>query len=147
MAARIATIGFTKKSLSRFISLLKSTRVSNLVDTRLRPHSQLSGFAKSEDLEFILQHFGISYKHCPNLAPTDDLLRKYRADRDWATYEEGYRLLIQRRDALRTIEREAQDGGVVCLLCSEHEPSRCHRRILAEMFAVEHPNCDILHLQ
>ena len=144
----LARVQREKETLQRRLERAEpSAHVASLVDTRPRPHSQLSGFAKSEDLAFILQQFGTGYKHCPNLVPTDDLLRKYRDDRGWISYEEGYRLLIQGRDASRTIEREAQDGGVVCLVCSEHEPSRCHRRVLAAMFAVDHRDCDIVHLQ
>jgi uncharacterized protein (DUF488 family) len=146
LAIRIATIGFTKKSLSSFVGLLRSANVAEVLDTRLRPNSQLSGFAKSDDLAFILKQFAIAYRHDSSLAPTDELLRTYRSDRDWISYEAAYRDLIRGRGALRILEDEVQSGGVVCLLCSEHEPTRCHRRVLAEMYSADHPGCDIMHL-
>ena len=43
------TIGFTQKSAERFFTLLKEHQVSVLVDIRLKPDSQLSGWAKRQD--------------------------------------------------------------------------------------------------
>ena len=147
MSVCLATIGFTKKPLSAFVSLLQSAGVTKVVDTRLRPNSQLSGFAKSDDLSFILSQFGIGYTHCPTLAPSDELLRQYRSDHDWPKYEQRYRELIRERAALDALEKEMSDGHAVCLLCSEHSATKCHRRVLAEMYESEHPGCAVVHLQ
>lgn len=147
MRIRIATIGFTKKPLSTFIELLHSAGVTKVIDTRLRPNSQLSGFAKSDDLSFILGRFGIAYEHCPILTPTDALLRQYRTDHDWDKYELGYRSLIEERYGIEAMERAVVDGQVPCLLCSEDSPAKCHRRVLAEMYASKHADAGIVHLQ
>ncbi len=42
----VYTIGFAGKSLQQFVSLLKRAHVTRLIDVRLRPGSQLSGFAR-----------------------------------------------------------------------------------------------------
>ena len=56
----IFTIGHTKKSLERFIRLLQDAEVDAVIDIRLRNTSQLAGFAKRDDLAFILREgFGI----------------------------------------------------------------------------------------
>lgn len=60
---------FFKKSLRHFIELLKVSNVTNLVDIRLNNTSQLAGYAKKDDLEYILELVGIEYKHDPSLAP------------------------------------------------------------------------------
>ena len=33
-----------------------------------------------------------------------------------------------------------------CLLCSEHTPEKCHRRLLAEYLKQTNTNIDIVHL-
>ena len=63
MSTDLFTIGFAKKSLRQFVELLKKSNVQHLVDTRLNNTSQLSGFAKKNDLEFVLNLVGISYTH------------------------------------------------------------------------------------
>ncbi|MFC6602081.1 hypothetical protein ACFQDF_11660 [Ectobacillus funiculus] len=43
---KIATIGFSKKNLRKFLGFLKDAEVTCLVDTRLNNTSQLSGLRK-----------------------------------------------------------------------------------------------------
>ena len=52
---KLCTIGFTQKSADRFFGLLAEARVTRLVDIRLKPGGQLSGFANSRDLPFFLE--------------------------------------------------------------------------------------------
>ena len=75
----LATIGFTKKSARRFFELLRESGVSRVVDVRLNNASQLAGFAKKNDLEWLLAELcGMDYIHLPSLAPSKELLRDYR---------------------------------------------------------------------
>jgi len=61
----LCTIGFAKKSLRKFIGLLQDAGVTKVIDIRLHNTSQLAGYAKRDDLEFILETFGIAYEHVP----------------------------------------------------------------------------------
>ena len=76
----ICTIGYTKKSLEHFVRLLQEAGVDAVIDIRLRNTSQLAGFAKRDDLAFLLcKGFGIKYEHHPELAPTPEILDAYKA--------------------------------------------------------------------
>jgi uncharacterized protein (DUF488 family) len=127
------TIGFTQLGLAEFIGLLRGAGVDALIDTRLRNTSQLAGWAKRDDLAFLLREgFGIAYEHVEPFAPTDTLLDGYRANRDWEAYAAAYGTLLAQRDAAiigRDLLRRYQSP---CLLCSEPTPDYCHRRLLAE---------------
>ena len=129
---RIVTIGFTKKPARRFFGLLRDSGVKRVLDVRLNNASQLSGFAKRDDLAWFLDQLcAIGYVHEPRLAPTSTLLSDYRKKRiDWDTYTTRFLDLMHERRVDETIPRELLDGG--CLLCSEHQPHRCHRRLVAE---------------
>ncbi len=81
---RLYSIGFTKKSAEKFFGLLRDHRVGCLIDVRLHPGGQLSGFARKSDLPYLLSQLaGCDYRHLPILAPTAEILGDYRRDHDW----------------------------------------------------------------
>ena len=49
---KLFTVGFTKKNAEYFFNLLKNASVKKIIDTRINNTSQLSGFAKGNDLKF-----------------------------------------------------------------------------------------------
>ena len=143
---KIFTIGFTKKSAQEFFTLLSHAGVKTLVDARLNPDSQLSGFAKRRDLPYFLRALGnIDYTHTDLLAPTKSLLQRYRKhDNDWDLYVRDFNELIRQRRIESRFTPEQMDHA--CLLCSEHTADRCHRRLVAEYFSQHWNNVDIHHL-
>jgi len=143
---RVYTIGFTKKSAEQFFKAIRESGAQRVVDVRLNNVSQLAGFSKRDDLRYFLREIcGIDYVQLPELAPTQDLLDRYRkGDRDWAAYEHDFQTLIRRRRIEDTVPRELIDGG--CLLCSEDKPERCHRRLVAEYLHNCWGGLEIVHL-
>jgi uncharacterized protein (DUF488 family) len=140
------TIGFTQKSLREFVTLLREGVVDGVVDIRQNNTSQLAGFAKRDDLAFILETQGIGYLEEKRLAPTPDLLKRYHAGLPWSEYvPEFEQMLAERplRDILRGIEDRFERP---CLLCAEPTPEHCHRRLVAEAFARLEPGLEIQHL-
>ena len=140
---KIYTIGFTKKTLEDFISRLKRSNIQRIVDIRLNTTSQLAGFAKSPDLEFILKQFGIEYVSIKSLAPDKALLDKYRKDKNWKEYVDNFKALMNTRNARKTLDDLQLDKKTSCFLCSEDKPEKCHRRLVAEMLD---KNFEIVHL-
>jgi uncharacterized protein (DUF488 family) len=141
------TIGFTRKSAERFFGLLESAGVRRLVDVRLNVTSQLAGFTKQNDLRFFLKAIsGIDYLHLEDAAPSKSLLDGYKkGGLSWEDYEEGYEALLKERNASGWLPSILRSGD--CFLCSEHEPTRCHRRLLAEFCAEIMENVGICHLR
>jgi uncharacterized protein (DUF488 family) len=141
------TLGFTQKSAEQFFGLLHQNGVNVLVDTRLKPDSQLSGFAKQRDLPFFLkQLIDCDYRHEPLMSPTEDLLNQYRLDKSWPQYETRFNQLLHERNLIAHLDRDWWAVHSACLLCSEHEPDYCHRRLVAEYLAAYWPEVDIKHL-
>ncbi len=143
---KLYTIGFTGKPAEKFFSLLKNAGVTNLVDTRINNVSQLSGFAKGLDLKYFAKEIAnISYEHNVDLAPTKELLAKYRKKKiDWPAYEIEYLNLLDMRKIGQKINIESLHEN--CLLCSEHTPEKCHRRLLAEYLKNIKNEIEIVHL-
>ncbi|WP_285466713.1 DUF488 family protein [Vibrio sp. D420a] len=143
----IFTIGFTKKSAETFFDFVKTNDVKTMIDVRLNNVSQLAGFAKRDDLKFFLKELcDAEYVHLPELAPTKEMLNPYKkGDMSWREYEDKFLNLMAIRNIEKQITPSMLDHG--CLLCSEHEPHLCHRRLVVE-YLNEHSglNLTIKHL-
>lgn len=128
----VATIGFTKSKAEHFFERILNKKVNKIIDVRLNNTSQLSGFAKADDLAFFLKRIGnIKYEHYPVLAPSGDILKSYKKEKgDWKTYEEQFLQLMEKRRIETILRPEMLEGA--CLLCSESTPHHCHRRLVVD---------------
>jgi uncharacterized protein YeaO (DUF488 family) len=67
----------------------------------------------------------------PDLAPTKQILDAYKKDgMPWQQYEDQFLDLMVQRNIERIMPPSLMDQG--CLLCSEHEPHHCHRRLVVD---------------
>ena len=144
---KIFTIGFTKKTARDFFELLQNSGVRRIVDVRLNSVSQLAGFAKKNDLIYFLEKIcNVEYVHTPELAPTKEILDDYKKrGGDWKVYEEKFLSLMKERKVENTLSKEIISEG--CLLCSEHKPHHCHRRLVAEYLKHHWGDIDVIHLE
>ncbi len=142
---KLFTIGFTKTSAERFFARLSNAHVKKLADVRLNNVSQLSGFAKKDDLRYFCKAIcGIGYEHFSDLAPTQDILDEYKKSKGaWSIYEDKFLSLMARRK-IEEIDRSRLDGA--CLLCSEDKPHHCHRRLVAEYLKDKWSDVEVVHL-
>jgi uncharacterized protein (DUF488 family) len=143
---QLYTIGFTNKSAEQFFTLLRRHDVSTIVDTRVNNVSQLAGFAKGADLAFFARELGhIGYEHKLDFAPTKELLNQYRnKEIGWPEYETAYLNLLDMRKVGQHLVVEQLHQQ--CLLCSEHTPEHCHRRLLAEYLQHRFSGIEVVHL-
>ena len=144
---KLYTIGFTSKSAQQFFELLEQNGVKKIIDTRISNASQLSGFAKGRDLAFFARRLAnIDYEHELDFAPTKELLNDYRKKQiSWAEYSASYQQLLENRQIKANVDTAALHQS--CLLCSEHSPEKCHRRLLAEYLQNINPEIEIIHLR
>lgn len=142
---KLYTIGFTKTTAENFFNRLKGSSATKLIDVRLNNVSQLSGFAKRDDLKFFADTIcTIGYQHITKLAPTKEILDDYKKKKgDWTEYERKFLDLMAERK-IEELNKEDIDGG--CLLCSEDKPHHCHRRLVAEYLKDKWGDVQIVHL-
>jgi len=141
------TIGFTQKRAEQFFTLLESNNVARIIDVRLNNVSQLAGFSKRDDLKYFLAKLcGVEYFHIEDLAPTKDILDAYKKKLiTWDEYEDKFLNLLSQRHIERSISESLLDHG--CLLCSEHQPHHCHRRLVIEYLnQYWDTNLEVMHL-
>jgi uncharacterized protein (DUF488 family) len=131
----LCTIGFAGKTAQEFFALLEEAGVEHLIDIRQNCGGQLSGYAKHPDLAYFLQKIvRIAYVHEPLLAPTPELLKTYRENKDWPTYETGFLTLMKDRRVPEKLDTTGWPPKVA-LLCSEAGPEKCHRRLVADLLS------------
>ena len=140
------TIGFTQKSAEQFFTTLISAGVKRVVDVRLNNVSQLAGFTRRDDLRYFLEQIAnIDYIHMIDLAPEKQMLKDYRSRQmSWDDYVTAYTHLLRTRPGASAGIENLRDGD--CLLCSEAEPHRCHRRLVAEMAQHDNHGLEVVHL-
>ena len=143
----IYTVGFTKHTAEEFFESLKEAGIEQLIDVRLNNSSQLAGFAKRDDLRYFLQRIcGAEYVHEPRLAPTQGLLDAFKKQKGtWDVYEKGFLELMTQRRIEDLLPRSLFDRRAV-LLCSEHTPERCHRRLVIEYLNERWGDITAVHL-
>ncbi|QEP41867.1 DUF488 domain-containing protein [Ectothiorhodospiraceae bacterium BW-2] len=141
------TLGFTQKNAEKFFSLIRQSGVKQLLDVRLHNNSQLAGFTKRDDLRFFLRELcQVDYHYVTELAPTKQILTPYKkGEMSWDVYEDRYMDLMAQRRVERSVTPEQLHGG--CLLCSEHQPHHCHRRLAVEYLnRTLDLNLEVIHL-
>lgn len=146
---RIYTIGYSKKDAQTFFGILINHKVKQVLDIRLNNTSQLSGFAKRTDLGYFLKEIAsIKYTHDTRFAPTKELRNEYRHNgKDWSQYERTFGTILAARNLLNIVQEEYIESlNGICLLCSEAEPSKCHRRLVAEYIQQNLNDIEIIHL-
>ncbi|MCS7268926.1 MAG: DUF488 domain-containing protein, partial [Geminicoccaceae bacterium] len=62
----------------------------------------------------------------------------------WEDYERKFLALMRERAIQEKLDRALFDHA--CLLCSEHEPHRCHRRLVAEYLREHWGDIETRHL-
>jgi len=141
------TIGFTQKTAQEFFGLLRKAGIRRVLDIRLSNSSQLAGFTKSQDLAFFLKELcGADYVHEPLLAPTRELMERYRGKQiSRAEFRSAYLRLIGQRHAIDQMERRILEGPTA-LLCAEVKAEDCHRSFAAEGIAKRWPDIHPVHL-
>ena len=141
------TIGFAGKTAADFFGKLREAGVKRLIDVRLNNVSQLAGFTKKKDLEYFLRVIAdIEYVHCQDLAPTPEILDRFKnkGEIEWPEYERLFNLLLLERRPEE--HHRPQEFDRACMLCSEPTAENCHRRLVAEHLKRKWKNVEIRHL-
>jgi uncharacterized protein (DUF488 family) len=137
---RVATIGYEGSAFEHVLRALQSSGVTLLVDVRAVSSSRRPGFSKSR-LAASLGEAGIDYLHLRGLGTPADGRAAARAGR----HAEMRRIFakhlktLEARDDLDTLSDLVSSGRRVCLLCFEHDPSHCHRTLVADALAERMP--------
>lgn len=133
------TIGHSTRSLEEYLGLLRAQGIELLVDVRTVPRSRHNPQFNSDTLAQALQSAGIEYRHLAELGG----LRKPRPDSanlGWRNSSfRGFADYMQSEEFRAALEslRQGAERRVICLMCAETLPWRCHRSLIADALMVQ----------
>jgi uncharacterized protein (DUF488 family) len=125
---KIYTIGHSNHSLETFLNLLRDLRIDVVVDIRSKPSSQVVPHFNRKPLENSLKMSGFKYLYFgKELGGKPDSKEFYDANGHVL-----YNLIAKSPPFIQAIERllKGINEYRVVLLCSEENPTDCHRRLL-----------------
>ena len=142
----VYSIGHSTRTLDEFVQLLKTYRVSIVVDVRTIPRSRHNPQFNKDTLPESLKAHALRYIHMPELGG----LRRSGADSVNIAWENksfrGYADFMQTKefaDNLLGLISLAQHDAVA-IMCAEAVPWRCHRSLIADALAAR--NICIRHI-
>lgn len=133
MSKTLFTIGYEGLDPERLTAALRSAGVGVLADVRAVANSRKRGFSKGA-LKAGLEEAGLGYAHLRALGTPKAGREAARAD-DAALLHKIYcEEVLETAGGIAALDELTVLAGraPTCLLCFERDPSRCHRRILAE---------------
>lgn len=122
------TIGHSNRSLTAFLELLERHGIESLVDVRSAPYSRYVTHFNRADLEYSVESHKIRYTYLGaelgGRPPGDEFYDEH----DHVLY---YRV-AQAPFFRGGIEKLIEEGAVyrTAFMCSEEDPTNCHRRLL-----------------
>jgi uncharacterized protein (DUF488 family) len=142
--------------MSELIDLLKTANVSYVVDIRSTPHSTRFPHFNRPQLEKSLRETGIDYLYLGDLLGGQPGPDEDEHGTKWTQGRLDPHLLSSRRRSQRwkqgigvlasMVRDRSISGQIGCLLCSEADPARCHRSLVALELEAKLPDLRISHL-
>jgi uncharacterized protein (DUF488 family) len=141
----LVSIGYEGRTAGDLVAQLLGRDVRVLVDVRLTPLSRKPGLSKKKLAE-ALRAAGIDYVHHRALGNPKDNRAGFRAGEPESVAR--YRKILDTDDASHAIAHvcELLDGGVVALLCFEHDHSECHRNVVVDRVLEARPKAAVVHV-
>lgn len=143
---KLYTIGYEGRRPKSLLKILKEQYVKIIVDVRevnISKNPAYSGPAISR----LLGQNGIGYIHFSILGAPRELRAKLRQDGNYEEFFDSYKSYILENPSYLLDLHRISESNTVCLLCTERDRQKCHRKILAEALAFGFENLyEIIHL-
>ncbi|CAN5685450.1 hypothetical protein BH23CHL2_BH23CHL2_03260 [soil metagenome] len=142
------TIGHSNQSAEEFIKLLQKFQIEVLVDVRSAPYSRWAPHFSKETLSDILTSHGVRYLYLGQElgGRPDPVQRPDLYDDDGHAL---YYLMAQEDLFLAGLQRLSK--GLrrfrLAIMCSEEDPTHCHRRLLVGKTMIERENVELSHIR
>jgi uncharacterized protein (DUF488 family) len=149
------TIGHSNHPLDYFLGLLMDHGIRLLADVRSTPYSRYNPQYNRKALQQSLQTQGVDYTYLGDTLggrPTDPACYVYHTVPTRSSdflHEVDYPTVMQQAWFIQGIHNLLEMAGrqPTCILCSEKDPTRCHRHLLiARYLLAKHPKMTIWHI-
>src|SRR3989344_5135592 len=125
------TIGYEKRDIDQFLSLLIEYEIQVLIDVRKNPFSMNFSFI-SNKLKEHLTDVGIQYVHIPELGVESEDRKNLNSKRDYLRLFERYKEELPSKNQKLSEIISLGKKKRIALMCFERDHSFCHRGVLGE---------------
>lgn len=145
-AAQVWTVGHSNHSATGFVRLLEGCDIEVLADVRSQPYSRYTPHFSQPPLRHLLAEAGFNYLYLGRELGGRPPERELYDREGHVLY--GELASTPRFGAGLDRLREAAAGGRLAMMCSEEDPSYCHRRLLVTRAMLEQdPESSIAHIR
>ena len=145
MTDTIYTIGHSNHTWESFGALLRDHAIELLVDTRSNPVSRFAPFTNSRTLPDLLDREDIEYVYLGGPLGGKPIDKSFYDDKGKPDYRR-MRAEETFQEAVDQVASMARRSNVV-LMCSEEDPSQCHRLLLLGPALEEEKGLRMLHIR
>lgn len=142
--ASVFTIGYTAFNIDYFIAILKSHKVSHLIDVRSNPVSEYFQDYNSFNLEVKLKQHNIIYENFSLEFGARQENKKFFSESGFVDFEK-FTQSEQFKNGLAKIRDGFKQDTNFVLMCAEKEPINCHRSIMIA-HAMQKADIEVLHI-
>jgi len=140
----VYTIGHSNHEFETFVKLLDDNSIQVVVDVRSSPYSRYAVHFNKEAIQQNLRHFDIGYVYMGHMLgghPDDDEFYDTESHVLYWRIAESQRF---RNGIMQLIE--GAEEYCVGLMCSEEDPTHCHRRVLIGR-VLDDEGMEVLHIR
>ena len=141
---KIYTIGHSNHNWEDFAELLRHNDIELLVDTRSKPVSRFAPFSNAKIMPALLEEVGIDYEFMGGVLGGKPAGTRFYDSKGKPDYRR-MRELDEFQEAVSQLASIASRRKTA-ILCSEEDPSQCHRLLLLGP-SLEENGCELLHIR
>ena len=139
-------MGYEGISLDRYIEVIKSHKISVVIDVRETPWSYKPGFSK-KPLSERLEAEQISYVHMKAAGnPSKNRKMGLPQNEVISLYKKHLNSDPSCLEAIYDLIKANRGDGAVCLLCFEEKPHDCHRKVILDKLSKQSGKLVTYHL-
>lgn len=143
--SKIYSIGHGQKTAEEFISELQSFGIQFLIDVRTSPFSKWATHFNQGIIETLLSKHHIRYVYMGDKIGGRPLNDECYDEAGFFDYEKMAQVDEFKKGLARLVTAEA-NGCVVAVMCSESDPTQCHRSKLIGRELYFNHNIDMQHI-
>lgn len=124
-------IGYEKKSIDLFISLLLINNINCLIDVRYNAFSMNFDYTKKK-LKKYLNDRGVEYLHLKELGINGSLRKSLESEEDYKLLFKNYKKSLKyKQELLNIVISKSKEEGTA-IMCFEKDNKFCHRGVIAK---------------
>jgi len=142
--ASVYTIGYAAFNIDDFIDVLKSYKISHLIDVRSNPVSEYFQDYNSFNLEPKLRQNNIIYENLALEFGARQENKEFVSENGFVDFEK-FTQSEQFKNGLTKMKAGLERGINLVLMCAEKDPINCHRSIMIA-HAMQKNGIEVLHI-